>query len=445
MIETIKGIIRDFQESNPETGVPRLLNVRSVRGKASVCVGVRRSGKSTYLFQTIRRLLDGGVPRENILYINFFDDRLRDLWREGLDRIVEAYYSLYPEKKNAETVYCFFDEIQVVAGWEPFVDRLLRTEQCEVWLTGSSAALLSKEIATQMRGRALSWEIFPFSFREFLDGKGIARSGPLSTKRQLLIRKGFEEYWKSGGFPEVVGLDRDLRLRIHQEYFHAILLRDVVERHDIAHPKAVADLAYRLADNVSALYSVNGLTGYLQSLGHKAPKAAVADYLEWFEDAYFLFTVRLFDASLARSNANPKKIYCVDHAMVPSVSSGVLVNSGRLLENMVFTALRRCRPTICYYRTRTGREVDFIVSERAPLSRKRPRMLVQVCESLVDPSTRAREIAVLIEAMAETGLKRGTIVTRNEAEKITVEHGTIDMVPIWRFLLGLPESAGESS
>ena len=140
MIETIKGIIRDFQESNPETGVPRLLNVRSVRGKASVCVGVRRSGKSTYLFQTIRRLLDGGVPRENILYINFFDDRLRDLWREGLDRIVEAYYSLYPEKKNAETVYCFFDEIQVVAGWEPFVDRLLRTEQCEVWLTGSSAA-----------------------------------------------------------------------------------------------------------------------------------------------------------------------------------------------------------------------------------------------------------------------------------------------------------------
>ena len=166
MLETLKSIILDFHEAELETGVPRRIRIEAVPDKVTICIGVRRSGKSTYLFQVIKRLLDEGVQPENILYLNFFDDRLHNLRREGLGLITEAYYSLFPEKKNAETVYCFFDEIQVIDGWEPFVDRLRRTERCEIYLTGSSAQMLSKEIATHMRGRALSWEIFPFSFRE---------------------------------------------------------------------------------------------------------------------------------------------------------------------------------------------------------------------------------------------------------------------------------------
>jgi len=296
--------------------------------------------------------------------------------------------------------------------------------------------MLSKEIATQMRGRALSWEMFPFSFREFLDYKGIESHGALSTKKQLLVRKAFEEYWETGGFPEAAGLGRNLRIKTHQEYFHTILFRDLVERHDVSHPRAVTDLAHRLVDNTASLYSVNRLTGYLKSLGHRAPKSAVSDYLEWFEDAYFLFTVRIYDASAARRDTNPKRVYCIDHAMVTSVSSGILVNAGHLLENLVFTALRRLYPEIYYYKTRTGREVDFIVPTRA-----RPRMLVQVCESLAEPQTRKREIAALSEAMAELGLKTGTVVTRNEDERMDVEAGTIEVVPAWRFLLGLPQSA----
>ena len=161
----------------------------------------------------------------------------------------------------------------------------------------------------------------------------------------------------------------------------------------------------------------------------------MSDYLEWFEDAYFLFTVRIFDTSLARSNTNPKKIYCVDHSLVTSVSSGILVNSGHLLENLVFTALRRLYPDIYYYKTKSGREVDFIVPGRG-----RARMPVQVCESLAEPQTRKRETAALSEAMAELGKKTGTIVTRNEAEQIDIDGGTIEVVPGWRFLLDLPES-----
>jgi hypothetical protein len=269
-----------------------------------------------------------------------------------------------------------------------------------------------------------------------LDYKEVESKGALSTQKRLLVQKAFDEYWQTGGFPEVAGIGRHLRIKTHQEYFHTILYRDIVERHAIRHPKAVTDLARRLVDNTASLYSVNSLTGHLKSLGHKAPKSAVSDYLAWFEDAYFLFTVRLFDASLARSNANPKKVYCVDHALVNSVSSGILVNSGHLLENLVFTALRRLYPEIYYYRTKTGKEVDFIVPRRG-----RPDDLVQVSESLAEPQTRKREVAALIEAMTERGLKTATIVTRGESETIEAGDRTIETIPAWRFLLDLPESA----
>ncbi len=405
-------------------------------GKATVCIGVRRSGKSTFLFQAVQRLLEHGISRRNILFLNFFDDRLRNLNGENLTVVADAYYSLFPEKKNAETVYCFFDEIQEVPGWEPFVERMMRTEKCEVWLTGSSAQFLSKEIATRMRGRALSWEIFPFSFREFLDWKGIHAEDALSTKERMLVMNAFSEYWESGGFPEVLGLERRLRVKIHQEYVDAILFRDLIERHDISHPKALTDLAHRLMDSAASLYSINNLTGYLKSLGHSAPKSAVSQYLDWFEDAFFLFTVRLFDPSLARSNANPKKIYCVDHAVVPSVSSGILVNSGHLLENLVFLALRRHVSEIWYYRTKSGKEVDFIVS-----SGSGGWMLVQVCESLADEQTRKREIQALEEAMVERKVRTAFVVTRTESDRIETPSGVVEVLPAWKFLLDRPEGA----
>lgn len=430
MLELLKRIILDAQEAKLDTGLPRRLDIEPVAKKATVCIGVRRSGKSTYMAQRMQGLLDAGVSRQNILSLNFFDDRLHSLQQDGLGAVIEAYYSLYPEKKNTEAIHCFFDEIQAVTGWEPFVERLLRTENCEVYLTGSSAKLLSKEIATQMRGRALAWEMFPFSFRELLDLRGFTDPIAFSTKQRLLIQKAFAEYWEKGGFPEVTNLDRSLRIKIHQEYFHTVMFKDVVERHDIAHPKAVIDLAHWLVDHAASMYSINNLSGYLQSLGHKVPKASVADYLAWFEDAYFFFTVQIFDASLARRNVNPKKIYCIDHALVTSTSSGILVNSGHLLENLVFTALRRSHAAIYYYRTKSGKEVDFVVPQQ-----KRAKTLIQVCETLKSPQTEKREVSALQEAMRELNLKSSIIVTRNEEKQIAVEAGTISVIPVWRFLL----------
>lgn len=438
MLEILKRIILDAQEAPLETGLPRRLHIKPVAKKACVCIGVRRSGKSTYMVQRMQRLLDSGVSRENILSLNFFDDRLHDLQHQGLDAVIQAYYSLYPEKKNSETIYCFFDEIQAIAEWEPFVERLLRTEKCEVYITGSSAQLLSKEIATQMRGRALSWEIFPFSFRELLDLRGFEDPITFSTKQRLLLQKSFAEYWEKGGFPEVTNLDRALRIKVHQEYFQAVMFKDIVERHDIPHPKAVIDLAHWLIDHAASLYTINSLTGYLKSLGHKVPKASVSQYLAWFEDAYFFFTVQIFDASLARRNANAKRIYCIDHALVTSISSGILLNNGHLLENLVFAALRRHHATIYYYRTKTGKEVDFILQ-----SNKRIATLIQVCETLQDPQTEKREVAALQEAMRERRCTSALIVTRTEEKQMRVAAGTILVMPIWRFLLE-NDAAGES-
>jgi len=434
MIDTLKEIILDLQEVDFKTGTTRRVSITPVSGKATVCIGVRRCGKSTYMFQHMLKLLNSGVARQNILYLNFFDDRLRALRHDNLGVILEAYFTLYPEKKNTEKIYCFFDEIQDIPGWEPFVDRVMRTENCEVYITGSSARMLSREIASQMRGRALSWEMFPFSFREFLDSREIDSAGPLSSKKRLTIQKAFEGYWQSGGFPEVTELDRMLRIKIHQEYWGAMLFRDLIERHGISHPKAVTDLAHWLIDNTASLYSVNSLTGYLKSLGHKASKPAVSDYLDWFEDAYVLFTVRIFDASLKRANVNPKKIYCIDHGLVTSVSSGILTNSGHLLENLVFNALRRTTPDIFYYRTKSGQEVDFVCRRRDG-----SRMLVQVCESMSDPQTKKREVSALADAMRELGLPQGTIVTRGESDRIAVDAGTIETTPAWRFLLDLDD------
>jgi len=362
--------------------------------------------------------------------VNFFDDRLAGLKTQGLDIILQAYYSLFPGKKNQETVYCFFDEIQVIPEWESFIERILRTENMMVYLSGSSANMLSKEIATQMRGRALVWELFPFSFKEYSGHKNLVHEPPLNTGERMFIEKAFDEYWQSGGFPEVIGAERHLRIKIHQEYYNSILFRDLIDRYDIPHPRALNDLARHLLENISSMYSINNLTGLLKSLGYGVPKSAIAEYISWFEDAYFLFTVRLYDASYRRSNANTKKIYCIDHALVRSVTSGIMTNSGHILENSVFLAIRRVCAEIWYYRTAGNREVDFVYRNKAGEP-----VLVQVCESIAQSTTRNREIAALQAAMQELRTMKGFIITRNETEQISTAHGIIEVMPAWKFLL----------
>jgi predicted AAA+ superfamily ATPase len=428
----IKEIIKDVILSGFDKAIPvlqkRALKIETMPGKATVLMGVRRSGKSTYFYQLINKILEAGVVTQNILMINFVDERLHFLSKENLGLILEVYYGQFPEKLN-EKVFFFFDEIQEVDGWEFFIERILRSENAEVYITGSSAKLLSKEIGTQMRGRSLSWEMFPLSFKEYLDFKNIDRTKLLSPAHKLMIGKSFGEYWESGGFPEVIHSSADLRIRVLQDYYHSILYRDIIERYNLSNPKAVKDIAHYLLCNIGSMYSVNRLTNHMKTRGHKTSRESIASYLDWFEDTYFLFSVGVYDVSVNKRAINPKKIYCIDHAFVKAVVSNIQANRGHLLENLVFVSLRHKYQEIFYYHTTNGLEVDFLI-----INSQGEKELVQVCESLFEEKTRKREVNALQCAMKDFSLKKALIITLDEFDEILFDDCVIKVVPIWQYL-----------
>jgi predicted AAA+ superfamily ATPase len=429
MLDLLKELILDFQNEVLDTGIKRHLKYELVKGKAFVCIGVRRCGKSTLLYQIIEDLRRKGVKNENILYINFFDDRLMDVKHGNLSLITEAYYSIFPEKKGTERIYCFFDEIQEAENWEPFIDRILRTEKCEVFISGSSAKMLSRELATQMRGRSISWELFPFSLKEYAAYKKVDYKKPTS-KNRLLLKKCFDEYYEKGGFPEVRDVSAGLRLKIHQEYYKTILHRDVIERYNAIHPRAVIQAGHRLISAIGSLYSINRITAFLKSMGYKVSKGFVSECIDWFDDAYFLFTVKIFSQSAAIQNVNAKKIYCIDHSLITSVTPGISQNAGHLLENIVFLHIRRRTEDLFYYRTQKGTEIDFVW-----LDDQSNKHLVQACLSLNDPLTKKREISSLFQAMDELNLKASNIVTLEEEDVIEKDGRKINVIPAWKYLI----------
>jgi predicted AAA+ superfamily ATPase len=435
MIECLKRIIHEYQNLALPVGLlPRRAAIGSLPGKVSVVTGVRGSGKTTLLRQRIRQLIEGGVPRENILYLDLADDRLYWLRHENQDIILDAWFELHPQKRGSETVHCFFDEVQALPHWQLFIDRILRTEKCEVTVAGSLLPSPDEETTSPLTGRIVFWEIFPLSFREFLDSKGIESDGPHSTKQRLTIQKAFEDYWQIGGFPGVNRHDQWQRIEAHQANWNAIHA-SIIEHHNISHPRAVIDLAHWLVDNTGSFYAVGHLTDYLKSLGHRVRKSSVVDWLVAFEDAGLLFSVNIFSNSPTRISVNPRKIYCIDHALAASLSSGILSNRDNLLEHLVFTALRRVTPEIFYHKTKTGREVDLAALLPSAPGQERAILLVQVCASLADPRVRQSEVRSLSEAMVELAVAEGIIVTWRTDETIPVGFGTIQVVPVWRFLL----------
>ncbi len=267
MIDCLKRIIREYQNLELPGGLlPRRVAIGSLPGKVSVVNGVRGSGKTSLLRQRIRQLVESGVPVEDILSLDLADDRLYWLRHENPDIILEAYFELHPQKRGSEMVHCFFDEIQALPHWQLFINRLTRSEKCEITVAGSLLPSPEEETASPLTGRIVSWEIFPLSFREFLDGKGIESNGPLSTRQRLTIQKAFEDYWEIGGFPGVNRLDQLQRIAAHQVNWNAIIA-SIIGHHNISHPRAVIELAHWLVDNTGSFYAVSHLTDYLKSLG----------------------------------------------------------------------------------------------------------------------------------------------------------------------------------
>lgn len=408
---------------------PRDVEITAANGKIAVCIGVRRCGKSTLMEQHLRELEAQGVARENMVIINFADERLAGMQKENWAELYEAYYSMYPQKRFSEKVYFCFDEIQMQPHWELFVERLRREENCEIYITGSSAKMLSREIHTALRGRTLTWELFPFSFGEYLERCGIARRGRSTTYRMQMLNA-WERYKTEGGFPEAFGQGTEWRRRLFQDYFDTLLYRDVIERHNVSQPIVLRELARRMLSSIGSRFSVNKVCNDLRSQGLSIGKETLMQYMEWLEDAYFLFSVPSCTPSVSERFRQMRKIYCIDHAMAHTFCAVFSQRVGQSLENMVYLALRRRSAEIYYYTTEKRLEVDFLAVE--PGTQRH--LLLQVSSDMSAPTTRHRELRALQAAMAETRIATGYVITEDTAETISTPGGTIRLIPAAEFL-----------
>lgn len=429
-VQTFSDIILERQLELLADYVPRTLPFARLSHKAIAVIGVRRSGKTTFLRQIWDELLaDKQTQPPDQVYVNFFDERLFGLTAPQLGQVLDAHHVLFPRRADAMR-RIFLDEIQVISGWERFVDRLLRDARNDVYLTGSSATLLSTEVATAMRGRSIALEMFPFAFSEVLDLEGLAKTRLTSSGRAALAARA-ERYLYEGGFPETVAQPPPLRRRILQDYLDAVLMKDVIDRHRPKDVGAVSFLLRVMIGQVGAMYTLNKLHARAHSAGHKVTKSEVSDIVRWFHDAYLFFSIPIWAESQHRREVNPRKLYCIDTGMAAQSIARVQENRGHLLENAVYLQLRRQAPEIFYWKNAQGHEVNFLV----PAAQRDSPALIQVCESIEPEQTRKRELRALEAAMGETGAKTSTLVTMLDDEsQITTANGEVHVLPLWRFL-----------
>lgn len=379
-----------------------------------VISGLRRCGKSTLLLQIIHSFY-----REPVYYFNFEDERLTDFTAEDFNNLFELNIELYGKSK-----VFFFDEIQNIANWEMFVRRM-HDSGYKIFVTGSNASLLSREIGTRLTGRYMPIELYPFSFQEYLTFKGVVvgeESLALTTERAGIKRR-FNEYLKNGGLPEYVKYrQRDIITSLYND----IIFRDIAARYDIKEIKSLRDLSIYLLSNSGTLVSFNRLKEML-GLGSVN---TVKSFMEYLENSFLISTVPRFSYSIRKQIMNPKKIYGIDNGILNFASFRFSENKGKFLENLVFVELKRRKKEIFYYKTRKGLEVDFLLKEGT-----RIKELIQVTQSVGREDVRNRELNALLMAMQELNVSKSYILTEDNEEEIILNRKKIIIMPVYKWLL----------
>lgn len=372
----ISQLIDDFQERDLPAPVPRTNVFPQIKGKANVVIGMRRSGKTWFCFQKINALLQKNILRNQILYINFEDERLIDFEVNHFQEILDVYYGKFPDNKN-KTCYFFFDELQRILQWEMFIRRLLDSENIQIYITGSSSKLLSTEIATSLRGRSLTTEIFPFSFQEFLKYHGLCDETPenFGSKTTAVLRNAVKKYFIDGGFPEVQNIDPDIKIEILQGYIDTVLLKDVIERHAVSNITAMKHLVKTLMRSAGCKFSINKFYNTLKSMSVKCTKNSLYTYLDHLTDAFVFYQIPIHTRSEKSRMINPAKMYTIDTGLLNAMTFQNSADSGPILENMVFMHLRRNKYQVEYVNTKNGFETDFFA--RHPVNKDVK--LIQVC------------------------------------------------------------------
>jgi uncharacterized protein len=421
MRNTFKQLITDSVNKTYSNVFERDIDFKLYDGKANCLIGVRRCGKTSLMHSTIIKLRRKIKP-ENAIYVNLEDDRLFPLVLSHLNDFVEAYYELYPKKRN-EKVYFFIDEIQIVEGWEKFIRRLIDTENCCVVLSGSSAKLLSKEIHTSLRGRSISTEVQPLSFKEYLRFKKIDRAN-FSTKNQSFIKNALEDYLFKGGFPELVDMEVSESRKFLQEYKDLIVYRDLVERYNIRELYPLRYLINHVFKNRATLFSINKFYNDIKSQGVNIGKSTLYDYVANLRDCFTLHAMPVYSHSLKEQNRNPQKIYAIDNGF--ALTAAIDMDYSKSFENTVYLHLRKKYGEELFY-WKGSQEVDFYIPKH--------KQLINVSVDVSNQQTLDREVNGLVEAMKNLKLKQATLITANKAETFHVNKLEINIIPLWRWLL----------
>lgn len=403
-----------------------------IRDKRIVTIpGVRRCGKSSRMEVVINDLLAQGVQRERFLWVGFDDERLVKMTSDELDLIIESYREMYPDM-DMSTVYMFFDEIQLIDGWEYFVMRIYKHYSKNIYISGSNATMLSTELKTALRGWPQEEETLPLSFREYCSFKDINTESWLESDLAK-IRNAFFAYNNEGGFPEVVLTDNPLqKAKILQGYFDTMLLKDLVEHYRLSNIEVLRYYLKRIMSNLTKPTSIRAIHGDIKSRGLKVSKDDLYDWATFACDIFMFLRISNYSRSLQKVENSQPKYYCIDNGLRDAVLLPQSGDEGKKLENTVFLQLHRQRTPVdrIYYYQGKG-ECDFVVQRGVEIEQ-----LIQVTWDMTYDETRRREINGLVEAAESTGCRNLLIITADQQEDINLDNGiSIHVIPAWRWLL----------
>lgn len=400
-------------------------------GKIVTIPGVRRCGKTSRMEAVVNELLASGVERERFLWMSFDDERLVRMTSDELNMIIEAYREMYPEVAMS-SVYMFFDEIQLIEGWEYFVMRLYKHYSKNIYISGSNATMLSSELKSVLRGWPDEEETMPLSFREYCDFKGIKTDSWLESDTARL-RNAFAEYNNEGGFPEVVLTQNPLqKVKILQTYFDTMLLKDLVEHYKLSNMEVLRYCLKRIMSNLTKPTSIRAIHGDIKSRGLRVSKDDLYEWANYACNIFMFFRVANYSKSLQKIESSQPKYYCVDNGLRDAVLLPQSDDDGKKLENLVFLQLYRQRTPVdkVFYYQGKG-ECDFVVQKGIDVVQ-----LIQVTWDMSDEETRRREINGLVEAAKATGCNDMIIITADNSEEINLDNGNvIHVIPAWEWLL----------
>jgi len=421
----LKTIITDNQERLLPEVWKRSLEIPLESGKIITLSGVRRSGKTYHLFNLMNQLKNQEIEAKQILYINFEDERLH-LSVDELDLILQAYQELYPALKLS-SCYFFFDEIQEIEGWEKFIARIYASISRHVFITGSNAKLLSREIATALRGRTLTYEIYPLSFAEFVAVISPGLNPHSSTDKAKLINL-FDQFLYQGGFPEIIKQENELKEKVLQEYFNVMVFRDLIERYQISQATILKYFCKRVVSASGGEFSVNKIYNELKSQGYQVSKDTLYDYQGYVDAIYLNRFITKYSHSVVKAESSLKKTYVIDQGLGVALDYKLAQDKGRLLETTVALELLKQGKQIAYQQN--GSECDFVTLEKGMVT-----SAMQVAAQLSDPKTREREIKGLVQTCQKFNLLEGVILTFDHTEQFEQVGIQIQILPAWQYFL----------